>query len=296
MNYFERVQEAAARAKIELIRRGVESRLLLFGGPGVQGKPIHIPTDARSEFLANRAMGDWAERTLADAIRKTRPAWRVVHYGDMDRIAAGHEGFKEFFKARAEEVRLHGKRPDLLVFSRDIAVADDVSADALVELRDTVRKAIGSIEVRSSKFEALKYMAKRMADLEKGIKGGRAAPSFTIKVEDLKVVYRWLEGHRIPEIYCQVFFDSVFAINMVSILETIGSGAGFAIENPAKNQEKATIMIPITTGSQVGAFMTIPQFEVGHRRTDLGRHDAFVIPVGGDLELDVEALERVLLG
>lgn len=296
MSYFDRVRRAAAGAVSELERRGVDRRFLQLGGPGDPDVAPSIPTEARSEFLANRAMGDWAEQTLADAIRRTRNDWKVVHYGDADRIAAGAPGFRQFFLERIEEVRLHGKRPDLLVFPRDTRIDDDVTAVPLSELRDQVRHALGAIEVRSSKFEALRYMARRKADREAGARTGRESPSFTVKVEDLKVVYRWLENHDVPECYCQVFFDSVFAINILTILDIIAAGRGFTIENPAKNQAKATMMIPITSGRQVGTFTSLPRFEVGERVSQLGRHDAYVIPVGGTLELDVAALEAVMLG
>ena len=102
----------------------------------------------------------------------------------------------------------------------------------------------------------------------------RATPSFTVKVEDLVIVYRLLERHGVPQSYFQVFFDSVFAINFLGIFATIGSGSGFTIETPEKSQEKATIMIPITSGTQVGRATAIPTFAAEHRVTELGRHDA----------------------
>ena len=116
-----------------------------------------------------------------------------------------------------------------------------------------------------------------------------------MKVEDLVIVYRWLERHRVPQSYCQVFFDSVFAINFLDIFTTIGSGNCFTIETPKKSQEKATIMIPITIGTQIGHANAIPTFAAEHRVTELGRHDAYVIPQGGGFELDAEAAKKVLL-
>jgi hypothetical protein len=81
-----------------------------------------------------------------------------------------------------------------------------------------------------------------------------------VKVEDLVIVYRWLERHCVPQSYCQVFFDSVFAVNFLDIFSTIGSGRSFTIETPEKSQEKATIMIPITSGTQIGRATAIPTF------------------------------------
>jgi hypothetical protein len=185
-----------------------------------------VPADARSEFLANRAMGDWAERMLTAAILAALPDFRVTQYGNTDRIAAGHPEFKARYLAGLEETRIFGKRPDLLLFPANIAVENDLSERSHAETEAMVKRALAAIEVRSSKFEALRYMAVRRKQRDDGNKSGRETPSFTVKVEDLVIVYRWLERHRVPQTYCQVFFDSVFAINFLDIFATIASGDG----------------------------------------------------------------------
>jgi hypothetical protein len=138
-------------------------------------------------------------------------------------------------------------------------------------------------------------MRVRKLQRAEGNKAARETPSFTVKVEDLIIVHRWLEQFGISQSYCQVFFDSVFAINFVDIFAIIGSGVGFTIETPAKSQEKATIMIPITSGIQIGKGTELPHFEAEHRITNLGRHDAFVVPKGGRFSLDANATRRVFL-
>ncbi|MEQ1858783.1 MAG: AccI family restriction endonuclease [Chthoniobacteraceae bacterium] len=279
-----------------LTRDGIEARHLAFGGAGQPAarKPT-VPTDARSEFLANRAMGDWAERTLAAALSATFPEWTVAQYGNTDRIAAGHPEFKARYLAGIEETRLYGKRPDLLLFPASLGVAAELSERTHDETESHTKQAAAAIEVRSSKFEALRYMAVRRKQREAGAKSARETPSFTVKVEDLVIVYRWLDRHRVPQSYCQVFFDSVFAINFLDIFRVIASGDDYDIEKPEKSQEKATIMIPITRGVQIGRATAMPTFRAEHRVTNLGRHDAYVVPEGGALELDAAAMRAVLL-
>ena len=254
-----------------------------------------VPTDARSEFLANRAMGDWAEQALSVALLRALPEWKVTQYGDTNRIAAGHPDFKASYIAGTEETRRFGKRPDLLLFPASFAVDTNLSELTHAETETLVKQAAAAIEVRSSKFEALTYMAVRQRQREAGNSTGRETPSFTVKVEDLVIVYRWLERHDVPQTYCQVFFDSVFAINFLDIFATIASGSGYAIETPAKSQEKATIMVPITRGVQVGTAKALPSFAAKHRVTALGRHDAYVVPCGGGFVLDADKVRQVLL-
>ena len=294
--YLDQLRATLDGVVARLTAKKINQRHLLFGGEAVipKRKPT-VPTDARSEFLANRAMGDWAEQALSAALFSALPEWRVAQYGDTNRIAAGHPDFKASYLAGIEETRRFGKRPDLLLFSASVAVDADLSERAHAETETLVKRAAAAIEVRSSKFEALRYMAERQRQREAGNSTGRETPSFTVKVEDLIIVYRWLERHDVPQTYCQVFFDSVFAINFLDIFATIASGTGFAIETPAKSQEKATIMLPITRGVRVGTATTLPSFEAEHRITALGRHDAYVVPRGGGFMLDADKMRQVLL-
>lgn len=296
MNYC-RELASAKDALVEVLRsKGIDARYLRFGGPGEKpSRRPTIPTDARSEFLANRAMGDWAEDVLARAIAAAQPKWTVSHYGNAERIAAGEDGFRDFYLGVMDEVRLYGKRPDLLLFEKSRHAPEDMTGMSVEEAAPLVAKALAAIEVRSSKFEALKYMQVRKADKANGAAAARQTPSFTVKVEDLRIVYRWIERCKVPQSYCQVFFDVVYAINFLHIFKVIASGQGFVIEKPAKSQEKATIMIPITSGVCVGKFSRLPQFEARERVTRLGRHDAFVVPTGGSLQIDPDSLASVLI-
>ncbi|MEK7677413.1 MAG: AccI family restriction endonuclease [Verrucomicrobiota bacterium] len=295
-SYFAGLKNTLEGVVANLRAKGIVERHLAFGGEGQPParKPT-VPTDARSEFLANRAMGDWAERMLSVALVRALPEWKVVQYGSTDCIAAGHPEFKTRYLAGLEETRRFGKRPDLLLFLAGAAVEADVSERSHADTESLVKQAVAAVEVRSSKFEALTYMALRKRQRDAGKTTGRERPSFTVKVEDLVIVYRWLEQHHVPESYCQVFFDSIFAINFLDIFATIASGRGFTVETPEKSQEKATIMIPITNGTQIGRATAIPTFAAEHRVTELGRHDAYVVPQGGGFELDAVATRRVFL-
>lgn len=54
-------------------------------------------------------------------------------------------------------------------------------------------------------------------------------------------------------------------------------------------------MIPITSGTKVGKAISEPEFKAEHKITELGRHDAYVVPQDGGFELDAAALKKVLL-
>lgn len=79
MTYFEKLECAKDEVVRVLESKGIEPGYLNFGGAGeaLARRPT-VPTDARSEFLANRAMGDWAESVLAGAIRAACPSGRSL--------------------------------------------------------------------------------------------------------------------------------------------------------------------------------------------------------------------------
>jgi hypothetical protein len=292
--YMQELERLVPAVVSTLHAREIQARYLVFGTTGeVSLRKPFVPTDARSEFLANRSMGDWAEDVLKAGILSADDTVSVSHYGDTGSMVAGAPGFREMYLDGLEETRVRGKRPDLLVFSKVQNVAPNLNSLPDIERTRLAKTAIGAIEVRSSKFEALKYIAVRKADREAGKKAARDTPSFTVKVEDLKIVYRWLKNFSVPQIYAQVFFDSIFAINFLTIISAIIEGA-YIIDSPKKSQEKATIMIPITVGRKIGTATSIPDFAAVHEVNRLGRHDAYVKPTGGGFKVDPVALESTL--
>jgi hypothetical protein len=69
-DYFSKLQKAAADVSAVLRGKGVAAERLAFGGEGVPPKrKPWVPPGANSNFLGNRAMGDWAESVLKDLIK-----------------------------------------------------------------------------------------------------------------------------------------------------------------------------------------------------------------------------------
>ena len=295
-DYFRRIAETVKDVTANLTAKGVHTRYVGFGGEGIKptGKP-RVPAGGMAEFFANRAMGDWAEERLAATMRETFPEWQIAQYGDTGRLVAGDPDFRDYYILGLEETRQFGKKPDLLVFASNLNVPKDLSLGTHAATADSVKQAMCAIEVRSSKLEALTYMRVREQQRATGKIPSRMTPSFTVKVEDLIIVYRWIERYRVSETYCQVFFDTIFAINFSDIFRIIAGKTDWEIETPAKSQQKATIMIPITRGEQIGRVTEMPTFTAEQRITPLGRHDAYVVPVGGKFILDAEKMRRVLL-
>lgn len=114
------------------------------------GKP---PTMANSEFLTNKEQGDWAEQIVFKAINEFSRDYFAVEYGSSESLAAGEEGFAEFYQEYQRELNAIGKRPDILIFKNN--EFPDKNVD--IENDEHVRKAVAALEVRSSSFLAKRY-------------------------------------------------------------------------------------------------------------------------------------------
>jgi len=125
-DHFRRLEKAAEGVQTVLAAKGVPAEKVSFGGEGlIPVKNPRPPNDANSNFLGNRALGDLAENILKELIQNSSADFQAVQYGDSNQIAAGDEGFKEYYLEQLEATRLCGKRPDLLIFPKDSAKNDD---------------------------------------------------------------------------------------------------------------------------------------------------------------------------
>ena len=123
--------------------------------------------------------------------------------------------------------------------------------------------------------------------------------SITPKVEDLKVVHKWIEMFDVPHYYFQVFFDKVYGISFENILEVItnpdNDGVIFSVEKDTKNQNKTTIKIKSQAGSLIAHRVLEPEHRSVRKEMDRGRLLFYVTFQGGTAYLDVNAL-RITLG
>ena len=99
--------------------------------------------------------------------------------------------------------------------------------------------------------------------------------SITPKVEDLKVVYKWIETFNVPHFYFQVFFDKSYAISFKNILQLITEpdkeGEYYEISKDIKNQNKTTIKINTKKTTQIAYKIDEPEHRSIRREMSRGR-------------------------
>jgi type II restriction enzyme len=114
--------------------------------------------------------------------------------------------------------------------------------------------------------------------------------SITPKVEDLKVVRKWIMTYGVPHFYVQVFFDKVYGISFQHILELISNphleGDKFFVEQDSKNQNKTTIKIPSQDGLCLAETVKEPDHHSVRKELSKGRLLFYVKFAGGAAFLD----------
>jgi type II restriction enzyme len=122
--------------------------------------------------------------------------------------------------------------------------------------------------------------------------------SITPKVEDIKVVYRWIEKFHVPHFYIQVFFDKSYGISFREIFSLIADsekeGEHYEISHDVKNQNKTTIKINTRKTRQIAYKITEPEHNSVRREVGRGRLLFYVKFKNGTAYLDVENLSTLL--
>lgn len=122
--------------------------------------------------------------------------------------------------------------------------------------------------------------------------------SITPKVEDVKVVYKWIETFNVQHFYFQVFFDKVYGISFEQILSIISDsnneGTVFSVETDNKNQNKTTIKINSRSAIPIASKVEEPIHESVRKEMDRGRLLFYVTFKGGSAYLDVDNLRNIL--
>ena len=114
--------------------------------------------------------------------------------------------------------------------------------------------------------------------------------SITPKVEDIKVVHKWINTFNVPHFYVQVFFDKIYGISFRHILELVAQpdleGDKYTIEGDTKNQNKLTIKIPSQDGVCLAQAVTEPDHHSVRKELNKGRLLFYVKFDGGEAFID----------
>lgn len=213
--------------------------------------------------------------------------------------------YDQFMKARFEENLNLALiiRDELLESYADVfsqtnktqwtAILGGITAETMSSIDFNVPGWRANIRV-SEANERLKQLKSHIKEVQK-----RDFLSITPKVEDIKVVYKWIQTYGVPHFYFQVFFDKVYGISFQKILELIEDpereGIDYFIESgDAKNQNKTTIKINSKIGENIAEKIDMPEHFSEKKELPRGRLLFHVSFKGGRAYLNGENLCRLL--
>ena len=173
---------------------------------------------------------------------------------------------------------------------------DDKRPELINILHQLDETSVRSIEFRVPTWRSsqrLQDLSSLLSDLKKCLKiiQKRNTLSITPKVEDLKVVRKWIMTYNVPHYYVQVFFDKVYGISFKQILELISNpeleDERYFVEQDTKNQNKTTIKIPSQDGiCLVTKAIIEPTHQSVRKELNKGRLLFYVKFEGGEACLD----------
>ncbi|HZT60144.1 MAG TPA: AccI family restriction endonuclease [Pyrinomonadaceae bacterium] len=151
---------------------------------------------------------------------------------------------------------------------------------------------------RSERSKEVRALLKRLGSLKKQLTQTRDFLSFTPKVEDLKVVLKWIQVYGVPHYYFQVFFDKVYGISFSQILQLtanpLNRNKRFYVERDTKNQLKSTIKVNVREGDEVAYKVTMPVHRSELKKLPRGRLLFHVAFEGGEAYLNLGTLYGLL--
>ncbi len=164
----------------------------------------------------------------------------------------------------------------------------------------TILQQLDEISVRTIDFRAATWRSSQrlqelslfLSEIKKCLKiiQKRNSLSITPKVEDLKVVHKWIMNYNVPHFYVQVFFDKVYGVSFKHILELISNPEledhKYFIEQDAKNQNKTTIKIPSQDCICLAETVKEPEHQSVRKELNKGRLLFYVKFDGGEAYLD----------
>lgn len=221
----------------------------------------------------SKAIAGIEVRSSAFLIDKyTKEANRVVHENTVKALELRNTVLSEYIDL------LEQKRPELIPILQQL----NETSVRTVDYRVTSWRTSQRLQELSSLLSDIKTCLKIIQK--------RNSLSITPKVEDLKVVHKWIMTYNVPHFYVQVFFDKIYGVSFQHILELVASpdleDDKYFIEQDTKNQNKTTIKIPSQDGTCLAQAVTEPNHHSVRKELNKGRLLFYVKFDGGEAFLD----------
>ncbi len=148
--------------------------------------------------------------------------------------------------------------------------------------------------VSKSLPEDIKKILRECRKLMSEIKKTYNSLSFTVKVEDIIAIDRWINNYGVRHFFVQVMFDKIFMISFKRVLQIILDKSDYEITKDLRNQFKTTIKIPLPKGKEIGTIKSLPQLEGEYKLLPSGRIMYFIKFLGGTAEINTDTVIDII--
>lgn len=177
------------------------------------------------------------------------------------------------------------KRPELIAILQQLDATSVRSIDYKKPSWKTSQRLQELTDILSELKDRLRILQKRNS------------LSITPKVEDIKVVHKWIMTYNVPHFYVQVFFDKVYGVSFQHILELLSQpeleDEEYEIGRDVKNQNKYTIKVPALGCTCLAKTVTEPNHQSERKELNKGRLLFYVKFDGGEACLDANNFESL---
>lgn len=236
----------------------------------------------------SREIGDYVSKAIA-GIEVRSSAFLINKYTEAANKVV-KENIDRAIELRNEVLQnyidlLKQKRPELI--------------DILKQLNETSARTVNFRVTSWRSSQRLQDLSMKLSEIKNCLKiiQKRNTLSITPKVEDLKVVHKWIMTYNVPHFYVQVFFDRVYGISFKHILELVSNpdleDDKYFIEQDSKNQNKTTIKIPSQDGVCLAQAVTEPNHHSVRKELNKGRLLFYVKFDGGEAFLDKQNFDSL---
>lgn len=262
-------------------------------------------------FKGKWSLGAWAEQKIIAAINASEQ-FRAVSYGKSGVSAAkSKEEIRHYWNLHKERESF-GKRPDVLVFEREIfddLIKDEKNAELFEDLAGNVESGIQEIvnasllgiesEASIWQGEKMKHFGRNWSEKTGGLKPlnlvkNWTAPTVIVKDEDLQPLVAWQNYYRKPIYIVHLFYDMALMLDFSKLREYIAEGV---VKAEVFDYGKASKIIYKTfygLAAEFGKFTELAEIVPFVSQTGGGKFEADLYFKGGEIEISRDTIREWL--
>ncbi len=260
-------------------------------------------------FKGKWSLGFWAEQHIISAINGSGE-FRAVPYGKSGVSTAKDLKEKQAYWDLHKERESFGKRPDLLVFEREVyenltenpktqTLLDNLPNNLESDIQKIIEKSLFGIESEASIWqgEKMNHYGRNWFEKTGKLKPLSeiktwTAPTVIVKDEDLQPLIDWQSYYEKPIYIVHLFYDMAFMLDFSKLREYIETGI---VKGEEFNYGQASKIIYKTfygLATEFGKFTELAEIIPFVSQTSGGKFEADLYFEGGKIDINQATIEE----